>query len=108
MTIVVGVTLSVTQKVPLQNAITFTGLALVAEFIAYYGRVKSSITLNRAMYALMGFPIGFVIWFALVFLVERTVYPQLADDFVLFTCSMLVCLGVGGLIGDFIGRLRPP
>jgi len=105
-TIIVGVTLPLIQQVSFQTAIIFTGVTLVAEFIAYYGRVKPSITLNRVMYILIGFPIGFVMWFIIVYLTERTFYPQLAGDSVLFIGSMIVCLGIGAIIGDFIGRLR--
>ncbi len=63
-------------------------------------------TLNRIMYILIGFPLGFVLWFIAIFTVERTFYPQAANDVLVFVGSMIICIGIGCLVGDFIGRLR--
>jgi hypothetical protein len=88
------------------NSIGYMAIALVVEGIAFYGRVKQSLKLNRIMYVLLGAPIGFALWFISIIFIESTFYPQAANDSVFFIGSMIVCFGIGALIGDFVGKLR--
>jgi len=105
-TIIVGITLLFFQRISVQNAVFYLSLALVAEGIAYYGRVKPSLSLTRIMYILMGVPIGFFLW---VFLwnISLGVFGRwINENFVLVFGSMAICLLIGCITGDFIGRLR--
>ena len=58
------------------------------------------------MHILMGVPIGFVLWFISWLLVVKAVYPQAGQDLAAVILSLIVCFGIGALIGDSIGRLR--
>ncbi len=105
-TIIIGVTLPILRNIPWDRAVLYLAATLAIEALAYYARLKPSMTLNRIMYILIGFPLGFVLWFIAIFTVERTFYPQAANDVLVFVGSMIICIGIGCLVGDFIGRLR--
>jgi hypothetical protein len=105
-TIVIGITLPILGDIPWERAVLYLAAVLAMEAVAYYARVKPSINLNKVMYTLLGVPIGFVIWFIFIFAIERTSYPQAAGDSVVFIGSMLVCFGIGAIVGNFIGWLR--
>jgi hypothetical protein len=106
-TIIVGVTLPIFQQIPWETALVCLCLVLVFEGLAYYGRVKPSITLNRFMYILMGVPIGFVLWFILALFNRAIVFGSGVDgNPVNFIVSLSICFGVGAVIGDLIGRAR--
>jgi hypothetical protein len=105
MTIVVGVTLPFFVHFPLEKAVTYIALTLIVEGIAYYGRVKQSIGLNRIMYILLGVFIGGVIWIISAFFLSR-IFTQGPNEDVAIVVSLVVCFGLGALIGDLIGRAR--
>ena len=104
-TIVIGLTLPIFSHIPLESAIIYTVLALIAEGIAYYGRVRPSIRLNRVMYILIGVPVGFVLWYISWFFVLRPMFPRAGQD-TLALLSLAVCFGIGAFIGELIGRIR--
>lgn len=105
-TIIVGVMLPIFEHIPLERAVLFLILVLAAEGLAYYGRVKRSLNLNRIMYILIGVPIGFVLWF-IVMLFSINIFGQgIDEDFVFVTATLAACFGVGAFIGDLIGRAR--
>ena len=104
-TIIIGVMLPIFGQMPWDTAAVFLCATLVAEGVAYYGRVKPSVTLNRVMYILMGLPIGFVLWFILMLFARNFFVSGVAWQ-VFFIGSMAVCFGVGAVIGDRIGRHR--
>jgi hypothetical protein len=105
-TIIIGVTLPIIQHIPLQNAVLYLSLALVAEGIAYYGRLKPSINLTRIMYILIGVPLGSVFWFFLWMVIIRQIYPQAAENDLIVVLSIIGCYIAGFVIGDLIGRFR--
>ena len=78
----------------------------VAICFAYYIRVKPSITINRAVYVLIGVtPIGFV----LGILWELTVGSLLngyVGAYPALLISLAIWLPIGGFIGDWIGKKR--
>lgn len=104
-TIVLGITIPFFSQIPLERAVIYLVIALVAEGIAYYGRVRPSISLNRVMYILLGAPIGFVLWFISMLFLSR-IYTQGRSEDVAIIVSLVVCFGIGALIGDMIGRIR--
>jgi VIT1/CCC1 family predicted Fe2+/Mn2+ transporter len=104
-TIIVGVSVPIFTHFPLEKAATYLALALIAEGIAYYGRVKQSITLNRIMYILLGVFIGGVLWIISAFFLSR-IFTQGPNEDVAIVVSLAVCFGLGALIGDSIGRAR--
>jgi len=105
-TIIIGVTLPFFEHIPLERATLYLCLALVAESIAYYGRVKPSVSLNSVMYILIGVPIGFILWLSLWNISLNVFGRWINEDFVLVFGSLAICFLIGGIIGDFIGRLR--
>jgi hypothetical protein len=105
-TIVLGVTLPVLSQVPIEKAALYLIVALIFEGLAYYGRVKPSINLNRIMYILIGVPMGFILWYFSWFFVIRSLRPQAGQDFALVILSLIVSFAIGGFIGELIGRLR--
>jgi hypothetical protein len=106
LTVIIGITLPILQHIPAQNAILYLSLVLVAEGIAYYGRVKPSVSLNRIMYILIGVPIAFILWLIL-WNISLSVFGRwINEDFVLVFGSLAICFLIGGIIGDLIGRLR--
>ena len=93
-------------KIPLERAIPELGFAFVCLGIAYYIRVRPSITINRAVYVLIGVtPVGFVLGILWEFTVGSLLngyvgaYPALL-------ISLAIWLPIGGFIGDCIGKKR--
>jgi len=106
LTIIIGLWLLAANYVPIEKGATTLIIILIFECLAYYARTKSSISLNRIMYILMGAPIGFVLWYMSWLLIVREMYPKAGEDLTVVIISMLICFSIGALIGDFIGRLR--
>jgi hypothetical protein len=107
-TIALGIIIPLFSKIPLDRALTYLIIALVAEGVAYYGRVRPSVKLNRVMYILLGVPIGFVFWFiSMLFLSRIYIFNQgdLTED-IAIVVSLIVCFGAGAWIGDLIGSYR--
>jgi hypothetical protein len=94
-------------NVPLIRAIGGLALSFICIGFAYYIRVRPSMRINRAVYILIGItPIGFGIWIVwsisgIGMWVTNTVGP-----FPSLIISWVVCLGIGALIGDRIGKKR--
>jgi hypothetical protein len=106
LTIIIGVSALILRQTSLQIGIGFLIVALVAEYVAYRGRVKPSLSLNRFMYILIGVPIGFILWL-IVWNISLSAFGRgINEDFILAFGSIAICLLIGGFIGDFIGRLR--
>lgn len=104
-TIILGVIVPFFMHVSFEKAATYLILALIAEGIAYYGRVRPSISLNRIMYILLGAPIGFVLWIISAAFLSG-IYAQGPSEDVAIIVSLAVCFGLGALIGELIGRAR--
>jgi hypothetical protein len=105
-TISIGALCPLLFRTPLTNSILYIGLAVAMEGVAYYGRVKQSLKLNRIMYILLGVPIGFVLWYIFWLLIVRNILPNVDENIALGILSLAVCYGIGALIGDLIGKLR--
>ena len=58
------------------------------------------------MYILIGVPIGFILWLSLWNISLNVFGRWINEDFVLVFGSLAICFLIGGIIGDFIGRLR--
>jgi hydrogenase/urease accessory protein HupE len=104
-TIVLGIIIPLISHIPLETAVIYLVIALVFEGIAYYARVRPSISLNRAMYILLGVTIGGFLWLVSMIFLSR-IYTQGLSEDVVIVIILIVCLGIGALIGDTIGRLR--
>jgi MFS family permease len=104
-TIIVGITVPIFMQFPFEKAVTYMAIALIAEGIAYYGRVKQSISLNRIMYILLGTFIGGVFWIVSAFFLSRIFTQGFSEDAAIIV-SLAVCFGFGALLGDLIGRAR--
>lgn len=105
-TIIIAVTLPILRQVPWETAAIILLTALIFEGLAYYGRTKPSIQLNRIMYLLIGVPVGFVIWFISWFFIVRVAFPHSGENLGLVIISLVICFGIGALIGDLIGKTR--
>jgi hypothetical protein len=105
-TVIIGVALPITRNVPVETAAFYLIVILIFEGLAYYARVKPSISLNRVMYILLGAPIGFVLWFISWFFVVRVMYPQAGENLAAVLISLIVCFGIAFVIGDLIGKAR--
>lgn len=105
-TVIIAVTLPIIRRVPWETAAITLLVVLIFEGLAYYARVKPSVNLNRVMYILMGVPIGFVLWFISWLFVVKAMYPQAGQDLATVILSLIVCFGIGALIGESIGRVR--
>jgi zinc transporter ZupT len=100
-----GIIIPLISHIPLETAVIYLVIALVFEGIAYYARVRPSISLNRAMYILLGVTIGGFLWLVSMIFLSR-IYTQGLSEDVVIVIILIVCLGIGALIGDTIGRLR--
>ena len=104
-TVIIGVIPIILRSVSFEQGILLLSLVLIFEGAAYYGRVKPSIALNRVMYILLGFPIGFVLWLIPAYFLSR-IYTQGTNEDIAIIASSIICIGIGMLIGDMIGKLR--
>ena len=110
LTIIIGFALVILNIVSFQIGILYLVVAIISESLAYYARIKPSskttFSLNRIMYILMGLPIGFFLWLILWNTSLNAFGHRINYDFVLVFGSIGICLLIGGFIGDIIGRLR--
>jgi hypothetical protein len=105
LTILAGLTLTITASVPFQEAVFLTTLALLALALAYIIRVKQSLALNRIIYIIfIGIPIGGTLWLTL--LLTHSFGLGTNQNLPLIISSIIVCFSVGSIIGDLIGRSR--
>jgi hypothetical protein len=106
LTIVSGAVGYFLLHVPVERAVSAVALTFVCIGIAYYIRVRPSMTVNRIVYILGGIGIGWVMWvlYAITGIgrwITDTlgVWPSLIIGFAVFYT-------IGALIGDWIGRKR--
>jgi hypothetical protein len=89
------------------RAVGGLALTLLCIGVAYYIRVRPSMRINRAVYILIGItPIGITMWFICSFIFNRIIITSASGTSHLFLILGAVCLGVGALIGDWIGKRR--
>ena len=106
-TIVSGVVTYFVLDTTVLRAFLGLGLCLLGIGIAYYIRIRPSVTINRAVYVLIGItPIGLIMWFVSSFVFNRVIITAASGSSALFYVSGAVCLSVGALIGDRIGKRR--
>ena len=106
-TIALGLVLPFFTHVPMDRAIIGLVATLLCIGFAYYIRVRPSISVNRALYILLGItPIGFVLWVICSFILNRLLITSISGTWPLFLASGAVCFGLGALIGDWIGKRR--
>lgn len=93
--------------VPLERTILGLVISFLCLGIAYYIRVKPSMKVNRGLYVLLGItPLGFSLWMGLAFSGLWRLLTNTIGAFPSLILSWVVCLGVGALIGDWIGKRR--
>ncbi len=110
-TIVVGSVCAYILKIALLNtAILMAAIAVLIGFIGYVRVTPLSMPLNRrATFIFVGAcVIGFSIWAAIVLVSNATgfilqIENALGDQFFIVP-SLVICLTVGALIGDLIGK----
>ena len=105
-TIILGITMPFITSIPFETSIMYMILTLGFLGLAYLGRVKQSLHLNRIMYILLGVFIGGVSWVvSLPFL--NGLIVQGIDESTVTIVSLVVYFGIlGPIIGDLIGRAR--
>jgi hypothetical protein len=105
--IVFGVASFFLLGIPLASAVGGVTATLLCIGFAYYIRVRPSMRINRAVYILIGItPIGIILWFICSFILNRVIITSASGTLPLFLASGAVCIGVGALIGDWIGKRR--
>ena len=93
--------------IPIEQAILGLVPTLLCIGFSYYIRVRSSLKVNRALYILLGItPIGFVLWIICVFTLNRTVLLNKTGTWPVVMLCLVICFGLGALIGDWIGKRR--
>ena len=102
-----GVAVLFLLDISLARAIGGVALTFLCIGFAYYIRIRPSIKLNRALYILLGItPIGFVLWVIFSFIFNRVLITSASGTLPLSLLSVVVCYGLGALIGDWIGKRR--
>ena len=105
-TIVSGVVGVFLFDIPFASAVGGVTLTFLCIGFAYYIRVRPSIRVNRAIYILLGIPIGFVLRLIFSFIFNRVLITSASGTLPLSLLSGAVCYGLGALIGDWIGKRR--
>ena len=106
-TVVSGVVTYFVLDTTLLRAVAAFVLCLLCIGIAYYIRIRPSLTINRAVYVLIGItPIGISMWFVFSFVFNRVIITAASGSSALFYVLGVVCLSAGALIGDWIGKRR--
>ncbi len=106
-TVVSGVVAYFVLDITLVRAVAAFVLCILGIGVAYYIRVRPSFKINRAVYVLIGItPIGLIMWFVSSFVFNRVIITAASGSSALFYVSGAVCLSVGALIGDWIGKRR--
>jgi peptidoglycan/LPS O-acetylase OafA/YrhL len=92
---------------PIERVALLTFLTFFCIGIAYYIRVRPSMKVNRALYILLGItPIGFSLWMVLAVSGLGRWLTNMVGAFPSLIIGWVVCLGIGALIGDWIGKRR--
>ena len=105
--IVSALVLFLSGYVPLERTILGLVLAFLCLGIAYYIRVRPSMKVNRALYILLGIsPIGFGLWMVWAVSGIGRWLTDMIGAFPSLIISWVVCLGIGALIGNWIGKRR--
>ncbi len=90
------------ERVALLTLFTFFCLGF-----AYYIRVRPSLKVNRTLYVLLGItPIGFAIWIVFAISGLGRWLTNTVGAFPSLLIGWAVCLSIGALIGDWIGKKR--
>ena len=93
-------------KIPLERALPELGFAFACLGIAYYIRVRPAITINRAVYVLIGVtPLGFVLGIIWAFSVG-TLLMGIVGSYPALLISLAVWCPIGAFIGDWLGKKR--
>ena len=79
----------------------------IALGIAYYIRVKPSMRVNKAVYTLLGFPIGFGLYLLYGLTGMSRLLISLGSWWIwLNIIILIILLVIGGFIGNWIGKKR--
>ena len=105
--VVAGIIFPVVLHQPLEQAILWLIVGLLILSFGYYIRIRPpSMSINRIIYiVLLGFVIGTVFWMVTAFFLSR-IYNTGVNQYIAVIIDTAVCYGLGGLIGDLIGRKR--
>ena len=105
--IISALVLFLSGYVPLERMILGLVISFICLGVAYYIRVRSSMKVNRALYILLGItPIGFSLWMAWAVSGIGRWLTNMIGAFPSLIISWVVCLGIGALIGNWIGKRR--
>ena len=110
LTIASGVAGFFLLDVPLARAIGGVALTFLAIGIAYYIRIRPSITVNRAIYIAFGASgTGFIVFFGGTFIFMATGFPSPSNYLGFWEIMFLFFIApniIGAFIGDWIGKRR--
>jgi hypothetical protein len=110
LTIISGVVTYFLLDVPLVRVIRGVALTFIGLGIAYYLRIRSSITVNRAVYIVFGASTtGLIVPFGTALIIAATGLPPPVDylGFWGFVVLFMITPNViGAFIGDWIGKRR--
>jgi ABC-type uncharacterized transport system permease subunit len=105
--IISALVLFLSGYVPLERMILGLVISFFCIGVAYYIRVKPSMKVNRALYVLLGItPIGFSLWMVLALSGLGRWLTNMVGAFPSLIIGWVVCLGIGALIGDWLGKRR--
>ena len=92
-------------NIPLETSIMYMVITLIALGIAYLVRIKQSTQINKILYIILGICIAFPIWMISI-PIQNRLYVQGYNDWLIFIVGLVGWVGIGCLIGLFIGRAR--
>lgn len=104
--IVSGLVSFLSGYVPLERAILGLVLAFLCVGVAYYIRVRPSMTVNRVVYICLGFGVGWVMWLIYAFSGVGRFATDTIGVWPALIISDVVFYVAGALIGDWIGKRR--
>jgi len=109
LTIIIGIVLPLLLGGVSAKNIVFVVITLLVLGLSYYARVKSSKTTNRFVYIVfLGAFIGALLW---LFLLVTRFFEWITnitglDQDIAIAISLILCFGIGAIIGDLIGKYR--
>jgi hypothetical protein len=107
LTVASGVVSYFVFDVSIERVVLLLFLTFFCISIAYYIRVRPSIKVNRALYVLLGItPLGFSLWMALALSGLGRMLTNAVGALPSLLVGWAVCLSVGALLGDWIGKKR--